>query len=118
MMPRIQTPAITAGELYRALIEAEPKSEEVDRKRAVCASSVAGLRPVAADPPGWPVLRAAPKRELEPIAERNPDQYDPWDGLTFAGLWPVAYEILRRGVSRALVIDEINIQSAGFRPVA
>ena len=62
MMPRIQTPAITAGELYRALIEAEPKSEEVDRKRAVCASSVAGLRPVAADPPGWPVLRPGPPR--------------------------------------------------------
>ena len=50
MMLRIQTPAISAGELCRALIKAEPVFEKSDQYESIVAGSVAGLRPVAYPP--------------------------------------------------------------------
>ena len=50
MMLRTQTPAISAGELCRALIKAEPAFEKSDQYESIVAGSVAGLRPVAYPP--------------------------------------------------------------------
>ena len=87
MMLRTQTPAISAGELCRALIKAEPAFEKSDQYESiVCRFSgrpqARGLSLLG----GRSLDPGRPGSELEPIAERNPDPCDPWDGLTFAGL--------------------------------
>ena len=73
-MLRIQTPAISAGELCRALIKAEPASEKSGQyESSVCQLS---CRPQARgffSLGGRSLDPGRPGRELEPIAERNPD---------------------------------------------